>query len=614
MKINIIVASLLVVFTLSSFSVIPKTEAIEPFFTLVGKTGDSVGADYLNFISQQLAKIGINLDVQVLDWPAFVGELLAFRDFDLCVLSLGGGGADPDFTGVYDENGSLNLFGYHTSMDYNETLGTGINEWYMKQGNLIMPPDSSERVQHYWAWEDYMMDKICPLKPMYAPQAYIAHWSNLNGYNYSDGLKQSWGKMSFVGSHDGQVDTTEFVTSDVAWSDLNPLFSDDGSSSAIYGKALDPLIFYDADLSTWPHLATDWYHINETHLRVEIREDVKWQTDPDGLFTNEYLDARDVYFTYYAWKYVSNDKNLYDWIDEMKIVDDYTIDFYIDGDPSTPENEPYAPYITNLNTYILPEHYLNQTQLIDGVTPDISDITWNTFATSVFGTSILELASFVEGVETTMEVFDDCWLMNPDLADDPDLDWARRWGDVWELESWRQRIIPDVQTALLEFEAGKTDLEGCTVYPERRKAYEEDPDIDVQTDTIFSFIFCGYNMRENRPNIGDRSACPGDPSLSIGLAVRKAISYAIDRNQINDVMHSGEYTITDHPIHAKMGIWCNPNIIRYNHDLDLAREYMEIAGFSIPSSVETPGFVFWTTLSSLFAMVVTTIYLSKRRK
>ena len=136
----------------------------DPFFTLVAKTNDGgVRPDYLNFLKQHLARIGINVDVVVQDWPTFVMELIAFRDFDICYVGLVGGGADPDFTGVYDENGSLNLFGYDTTMDYNETLGTGLNEWYMDQGNLIMPPDSEERIQHYWAWEQYLMTRFCPV-------------------------------------------------------------------------------------------------------------------------------------------------------------------------------------------------------------------------------------------------------------------------------------------------------------------------------------------------------------------------------------------------------------------------------------------------------------------
>ncbi|MHA1220837.1 MAG: hypothetical protein ACTSQB_03810, partial [Candidatus Heimdallarchaeota archaeon] len=165
MKSALIVGVVISLFAIGALNVQPaETDAASPFFTLVAKTnGGGVRPDYLNFLRQHLARIGINVDVVILDWPTFVGELLSYRDFDICYIGLSGGGTDPDFTGVYDENGSLNLFGYHTSMDWDEDLGTGLNEWYMKQGTLIMPPDSEARVQHYWDWEQYMMDKINPL-------------------------------------------------------------------------------------------------------------------------------------------------------------------------------------------------------------------------------------------------------------------------------------------------------------------------------------------------------------------------------------------------------------------------------------------------------------------
>jgi len=234
-KTLILVGVFITLFVVSSVGVKPiKTDAAEPVFTLVAKTnGGGVRPDYLNFLKQHLARIRINLDVIVQDWPTFVGELIAFRDFDVCYVSLTGGGADPDFTGVYDENGSLNLFGYHTSMDWDDDKGTGMNEWYMKQGTLIMPPDSEERVQHYWAWQQYFMDKICPMAPTFSPRGYSAQWGNLEGYNYTDGILQSWGKMDFVGSHQGQVSNDELVRVDAAWSDFNPLFQDDTSSVSL---------------------------------------------------------------------------------------------------------------------------------------------------------------------------------------------------------------------------------------------------------------------------------------------------------------------------------------------------------------------------------------------
>ena len=308
-KTTILVGVILSLFVVSSFAVQPaKTDAIDPFFTLVAKTnGGGVRPDYLNFFKQHCARIGINVDVIVQDWPTFVGELVAYRDFDVCYVALSGGGADPDFTGVYNENGSLNLFGYHTDMDYNATLGTGLNEWYMREGNLIMPPDSTERVQHYWAWEQYLMDEILPCQPVFAPKVYTALWSNLEGYSLLDGIKQSWGKMSFTGTHDGQLDATEIVTTDAAWSDLNPLFQDDQSSSTISTATMDTLIFYDADLSVHPHLAESYTFVNDTTVEIVCREGIMWQDDPDGTFTDEEFDADDVYFTLYAWANVSND-------------------------------------------------------------------------------------------------------------------------------------------------------------------------------------------------------------------------------------------------------------------------------------------------------------------
>jgi ABC-type transport system substrate-binding protein len=298
----------------------------------------------------------------------------------------------------------------------------------------------------------------------------------------------------------------------------------------------------------------------------------------------------------------------------MEIIDDYTMRIYIDGDPSTAVNDPFAPAITYFWTNILPEHYLNQTQLADGVTPDITDDSWNTFVTSCFGTGIFEMGAFIEGVEIEMKVFDDCWYLDAGV-DKSNMDFVARYGDfTGGLDTWRIRIIPDQQTALLEFQAGKTDIEGITQFPETREEMIVDPDFDVQNDTQFYFGFFGYNMRPVRTVIGNPDPAPGDATMTVGLAVRKAISYALDRVEINDVIHRGEYTITDHPIYLKMGIWCNPNIIRYNHDLDLAREYMAIAGYEVVDTTTTPGFGLMIAFASLMAVASASFLIIKKRK
>ena len=102
---------------------------------------------------------------------------------------------------------------------------------------------------------------------------------------------------------------------------------------------MDPLIWYDDDLSVWPHLAKSYSMLNDTTLEITTRDGIKWCNDPDNLFPDEYFDIEDVYFTLYAWKYLSIDREDYDWIKDMEIVDNNTMKIFIDGDPSTPENE-----------------------------------------------------------------------------------------------------------------------------------------------------------------------------------------------------------------------------------------------------------------------------------
>lgn len=610
--ITILTANLIVIYPL-------KTEAITYNFTLSGlEHGGGVRPDYFNFFKQHLSRIGIQLDVRIVDFPTYVQELLYTRNFDITFLGLSGGGYDPDYTGIYNENGSLNIFGYDTSIDWDEDLGTGVNEWYLREGTKIMPPNSPERIQHYWEWQDYLMDKICPMLPAFSPQTTMAYWSNLEGYNYTNSIVQSWGKMSWDGSHEGQVSTDEIVIDDAAWTDLNPLSQDNTASSFISSACMDPLISIDGDQIVWPHLAESYTHINDTHVRIKVREGVKWASDFEGNFTIEYLDVEDVYFTFFCWKHLSSDQHLYDWIESMEIIDNYTIDFYIDGNQTTEENEPYAPYLSTFTNSILPEHYLNQTQLPDGVTPDSNHTSWEIFSNHCFGTGLFEINQFYEGIETILTVNLDSWRLNDSITSDSNLDWNRRFGDFsGGLDQLRIRILPNIQIALIEFEAGKVDLFPIEWNPDKRDEFLTDFRFDLQHKPTASFSFIAYNMRENRPHIGSREPCPLDDSITIGLAVRKAISYAINLVEINNNIHSGEYAICYTPLHPASGVWINPNIIRYNYNLQKAKYYMDLAGYNVDYTPATgiskmiSGYTYFIALSTILWVV--TVFIKRKK-
>jgi ABC-type transport system substrate-binding protein len=547
-----------------------------------------------------LRRIGIEVIPISIDWGPFLDELFIHYDFDLCYFDFYSQEADPDWSKVYSENGSFNFFGYNTSMDWNEELGTGKNEWYLQQGKLFMPPWSEERIQHYWEWEQYLMDEILPLLPTYLPISYTATWSNLEGYETSEGLKTNWGKLSWEGLHEGQENASEIAITRNFNENLNPI-NRFWSKNSIPFYIFDGLITYDADINFYPHLAYDWTFLNNTHLRMTLREKIKWQTDLEGLFPDEYFDADDVVFTYYVLKYLSNFKYEYTWIEEVKKVNQYTVDFYIDQDSTTPENEPYAPLFKFLVREILPEHYLNQTQLPDGTTPDITHNSWALFSSNCFGTSLFELSTLYEN-EANLQFFEDCWWFDPSV-DKTGMDFENRFGDYsGGITKLKIRKIVDTDQIYSQFALGQLDLINIGSNLILRNKYLENANYTVYEVKPYNFALLGYNMREDRPYIGSREPAPGDPSMTIGLAIRKAISYAIDREVINQVMYGGEFIIQDHPIYQRISKWCNPNIIRYNYDLDKAREYMRIAGFGeefVPEGLspwEITGIVFSSVL------------------
>jgi ABC-type transport system substrate-binding protein len=625
-KSAILVGVILALFVASSFAVRPqKVQAVEPFFTLVAKTNyGGPRPDYLNFFAQHVAKIGIAVDAMGLDWGTYVNDLLGARDLDLGYIGFcGSGDPAPFMETFYHTEGALNLFTNLPSTDWNETYQQALVDWYIEEAMTIMPPDSEERIQHIWDLEQHICDELVLFNGGFGPKTYEANWAELEGYDIGKGITQSWGSMYYTAAHEGQASTSAYVWASIAdWIDLNPLFSDDTTSGFIEACCMDPLITQDDDLSIWPMMASDYMFLNDTHARFTLREGIKWQLDPDGLFPDEEMTAADAFFTYYCYKHISPRYATYDWIKDLAIVDKYTFDIFIDGDPDTPENDPYAPFFDTVIVNILPEHYLNQSQEADGVTPDISHPAWNTFSTHCFGTACLEFDSYVEGVETVMTFFDDCWMVD-DTVDKSGMDFVNRYGDVWALDTMKYRPILDTQTILLEFEAGKLDSDqgACTQYPDKRDDYFADPRFEMQSIYGWCFGLFHYNIVEGRTPIGSMDPCPNDPSLTIGQALRKAMNYALDRNEINNVLHRGEYDIAYWPIPAKYGIWCNPNIIRYEHDLDKAKEYMEKAGYTIvePSPVvtttSTPGFGVWITLSSMLAIsTVTVVFIKKKRK
>ncbi len=587
----------------------------EPIATLTYKTnGGGFRPDYGLFTQQYLAEIGIKVNVKVEEWIVFVGTLLVTQDFDLAFVALVGGAGDPDPYAYMGEDGSLNMYGMNTEMPYGNQ-----SEQMLKEGVTIL--DLDERQQHYYEWQQLVMDKIVPLLPFYSPRAYTATWANLEGYDQRWGTIACFPYMSFDGTHEGQTNNKEFNTHDANWKELNPLFQDDASSSYISSLVMEPIIQLNPDYEALKTgLVEDWVQIADDHYKFTMREGVYWNpsynvTGRDGSTdlseaplmegitgltsdgTNQEVTAKDAVFTYLAWGYpgVSEDSTYVDWISDIYVDPDdkYSFHMFVDGNPDTEEIEPYAPFWTRLSWRIFPEFFLNDTTSVDvvetaggvefvGLYEGIeSTPAWVYYSTSAFGCGKYMLDYYVRGSITVLQA-------SPYWFGIGAIDGTVQTLDI---ETINIRVIPDQTSALAEFKAGKLDIMGLTSFPAERKQAQQDDRFLVQSMLQGYFSFIGFNMR--RPFIGGTDNFvfleePGYEEYTRAVAVRKAISYAIDREEINNVLHEGEYLISDSPIYPIQDFWYYNDIIKYRYDIDAALQWLSVAGWIEYTPLPTP--------------------------
>ncbi|MCG3223082.1 MAG: hypothetical protein H7647_01350, partial [Candidatus Heimdallarchaeota archaeon] len=415
----LILSSLL---AMSAFNAQTSQAAVEPLANLVFKTnGGGVRPDYGLYIAQYLREIGIEVEVKVEEWTVFIGTLLLTRDFDMGIVGLSGGGSTPDMFDCYGEAGSLNMFGIDTIMPYGND-----SENMQIEGVTIV--DLDQRQQHYYDWQQLMMDKIVPMLPLFAPRSYVATWANTEGYDGRWGIIDSLPYIEYDGLHEGQVSLTEFSIADANWRDLNPLQTDDTSSSFIYGLMAESIVGWSPDLAPLKtSLVVDWEQIDEFHFKFTMRDNVFWNpsynvtgrtasSDPldpattplmEGLKagetsdgTNQQVMAKDAVFTYLAWanSIVSESPSYHKWISNCYVdaTDPLSFHIEIDGNPATPELDQYVDFWARLPWEIIPEFFLNSsdatvtytsgnaqcTGIYDGI---LDTAPWVYYSTSAFG-------------------------------------------------------------------------------------------------------------------------------------------------------------------------------------------------------------------------------------
>lgn len=303
--------------------------------------------------------------------------------------------------------------------------------------------------------------------------------------------------------------------------------------------AFDPLVRWTKDFEFEPRLATEWEQVDDTTMRMTLREGVKFHSGND--FT-----AEDVVWTIERLKESPDYRGIFEPVESAEAVDDYTVEIKT--------SEPY-PLLLNIATYIFPmdsEYYSGETE--DGKDKGEIEKSGNSYASrNASGTGPFIVTDRRQGVRVEFERFDDYWDTETE-------------GNVSRIELTPISENASRVAALL---SGGVDFIDAVPPNDLERVREAE---DVNLVEIDGTRIIGFQMNEERVEAFQ------DPR------VRQAVDLAINQEGIADRLMrgfanpAGQFSPEGYSGH-------NPDLTP-RHDLERAKELMAEAGYEDGFEIE----------------------------
>ncbi|MFW3616053.1 ABC transporter substrate-binding protein [Billgrantia antri] len=295
----------------------------------------------------------------------------------------------------------------------------------------------------------------------------------------------------------------------------------------------DPLVRWTQDLDFEPRLATEWEQVDDTTMRMTLREGVTFHSGND--FT-----AEDVVWTVERLKRSPDFKAIFDPIASVTAVDDYTVEFKTE--------EPY-PLLLNLATYIFPmdSQFYSGTDS-DGDPKDEIVKNGNSYASShLSGTGPFTVVEHRKGTRMEFERFADYWD-----EESP--------GNV---DSIVLTPISENATRVAALLSGDVDFI-APVPPNDLERVRESDNAELVTMPGTRIIFLHMNQERVEAFQDER--------------VRQAFAYAINQDAIAERLMKGFATPAAQ--FSPEGYAGHIESLERRHDLERAQQLMEEAGYA----------------------------------
>ncbi|MDP8252954.1 MAG: ABC transporter substrate-binding protein [Candidatus Kaelpia aquatica] len=343
---------------------------------------------------------------------------------------------------------------------------------------------------------------------------------------------------------------------------FNPVLAKETSTTSITGLIFEGLTRVNVyTKEAEPNLAKSWQIKRGGKEWVfYLREDVKWN---DGVP----FSADDVVFTFNSLIY--NSKIPSSASDVLKVdgepfkvekIDDYSVRFTLSSN--------YAPFLMAMGTDILPKHIL-----ADVVKADKFNSFWTLDSTpsGIVGTGPFKLSRYIPGQLVELVRNEHYWKKDKDG------------NSLSYLKGVRFLVVPNSDTALLKFLDSEIDyysLRGedyAILKPEEKskgfKIYEVGP--------AFGSSFITFNQNNSiNPKTQETYIDKRKLEWFRDRRFREAVSYALDRSSIIDIVLNGFGYPQSGPLSPSSGYFYNSNIEEHGYDLDRAKELLSDIGFS----------------------------------
>jgi peptide/nickel transport system substrate-binding protein len=299
---------------------------------------------------------------------------------------------------------------------------------------------------------------------------------------------------------------------------LDPQRSIDTMSNKSLDLIYDSLFEYDENLNVHPVLVESWERPDQYHSIFRLKKGIKFHNGDE-------LKAEDVKFTLERAAVSPQVMFQYNPIAEVIVIDDYTVNVVT--------KTPYGALIQALAGI--------QSGIVNKKTVEKYG---DDYINHPIGTGQYKFKEWLPGNRIVFEGFDEYFRGAP------------------KIKEITFRTIPEVSNRLIALETGEADM-AFDVGLMDKDVILKNPNLELLEVESPSLLYLGFD--QTVPKYQNKN-------------LRYAIAYAIDNNIFVDTIFKGSAVAAVAPI-AKASIAYNPNVKRFDQDVEKAKQYLKDAGY-----------------------------------